>query len=59
MYYPASYTKAEIEVKGMTIAREKNKLTTEISGLMTEDQFQNGMPVMYNMLESVIKIAYE
>lgn len=59
MYYPAPYTKTESEVKAMTAAREKTKLATEVSGLITENQFKNDMSVMYKMLESAITLAYD
>jgi predicted ATP-dependent endonuclease of OLD family len=59
MYYPGTYAKTEIEVKAMVAPKEKTRLATEVSGMITENQFQNDMPVIYKMLESAIALAYD
>lgn len=59
MYYPGIYKKTEIEVKAMIAPKEKTNLAAEVSELITEDQFQKDMPVMYKMLESAIELAYD
>lgn len=59
MYYPLPYRKTQAEVDAMTAIKEKVNFAQEVAEAITEDQLRNEMPVVYQMLEKAIELAYE
>ena len=59
MYYPDSYKKTEQEVKDLETAGKKVSYGVEVANAISNDDFKNKMPIVYQMLEKAIEKAYE
>lgn len=59
MYYPEPNKKTRAEVNGMTDAKAKVNLANIVGGLITEVQFREEMPIVFNMIGKAIEFAYE
>lgn len=59
MYYPPAYRKTKAEVDQMNGKKDKINLAIQVAYNITEEEFRREMPIIAQMIEKAIELAYE